>query len=377
MRIILFYPSLLADWSHGNAHFVRGYATELQERGHQVIVYEPAKDWSSGDPEKGSGTASITQFPTCFPGLPSVSYDSREINLTQALTGADLVIVHELTERTLVARIGRHRQRMQSFGLLFHDTHHRALTDPETMALYDLSHYDGVLARGDAIRQIYLEQGWASQAWTWHEAADTRIFYPRRRAGLDGDVVWMGNWCQQERAEQLHEFLLQPVQDSGIKAGAYGTRYPEAARIALAHTGIEYGGWLPFFRTPEVLARFCVTLHLPRRPYVHSLPGIPTIRLFEGLACGIPVVSSTWEDREGLFKEGDFLIARSGQEMKKHLCDLLNDREFARATAAAGRRTVLARHTCAHRVDQLLDICARHIELANYNHFSAMEGRSG
>jgi spore maturation protein CgeB len=376
MRIVLFYQSLLADWSHGNAHFVRGYATELQERGHEIIVYEPAKDWSPGSFANESSAASITQFPTCFPGLPSLSYDPSEINLNKALAGADLVIVHELTDPALVARIGRYRQRMQSFGLLFHDTDHRALTEPETMARYDLSHYDGVLARGEAVRQIYLTRGWAHQAWTWHEAADTRIFYPRKRSGLDGDVVWMGNWCQQERAEQIREFLLEPVQESGIKAGAYGTHYPEGARKALARTGIEYGGWLPFFRTPEVLAKFCVTLYLPRRPYINDLPGIPTIRLFEGLACGIPVVSSTWEDCEGLFAPGDFLIAQNGKEMKKHLCDLLNDREFARSIGAAGRRTVLARHTCAHRVDQLLDICVRHIDLSNCGQ-STLHGRSG
>ena len=32
------------------------------------------------------------------------------------------------------------------FQLLFHDTHHRSVTDPESMAAFDLSAYDGVLA---------------------------------------------------------------------------------------------------------------------------------------------------------------------------------------------------------------------------------------
>jgi spore maturation protein CgeB len=34
----------------------------------------------------------------------------------------------------------------------------------------------------------------------------------------------------------------------------------------------------------------------------------------------------------------------------------LNDAELARALAERGRNTVLERHTCAHRVDQLLAI---------------------
>ena len=41
MRFVLFYHSLLSDWNHGNAHFLRGIAGELQHRGHEVVVYEP------------------------------------------------------------------------------------------------------------------------------------------------------------------------------------------------------------------------------------------------------------------------------------------------------------------------------------------------
>ncbi len=42
MRIVLFYHSLLSDWNHGNAHFLRGVVGELLFRGHDVRVYEPA-----------------------------------------------------------------------------------------------------------------------------------------------------------------------------------------------------------------------------------------------------------------------------------------------------------------------------------------------
>jgi spore maturation protein CgeB len=96
---------------------------------------------------------------------------------------------------------------------------------------------------------------------------------------------------------------------------------------------------------------------VPRRPYVESLPGIPTIRVFEALACGIPLVSSPWEDAEGLFTPGaDFLVARDGAEMREHLAMLLAEPETASRLAEHGLRTILARHTCAHRVDELLAI---------------------
>ena len=39
MKFVLFYHSLLSDWNHGNAHFLRGIASELLARGHHVGIY--------------------------------------------------------------------------------------------------------------------------------------------------------------------------------------------------------------------------------------------------------------------------------------------------------------------------------------------------
>jgi spore maturation protein CgeB len=125
----------------------------------------------------------------------------------------------------------------------------------------------------------------------------------------------------------------------------------------LAEAGIEYAGWLPNYEAPRVFARFKVTVHVPRRPYVEALPGIPTIRPFEALACGIPLVSAPWEDAEGLFTPGkDFRVARNGREMAQHLRELVHDPEARQELAAQGLRSLLARHTCAHRTDELLAI---------------------
>ncbi len=88
------------------------------------------------------------------------------------------MIVHEWNDHQLVRRIGEHRDRVGGYRLLFHDTHHRSVSDRSSMVAYDLSNYDGVLAFGNVIRDIYLTEGWTQHAWTWHEAADTRIFHP-------------------------------------------------------------------------------------------------------------------------------------------------------------------------------------------------------
>ena len=359
MRLVMFYHSLCSDWNHGNAHFLRGVVGELLFRGHDARVYEPADAWSAQNLVSERGPEALHAFRSAYPQLRSIRYDLSSLDLDDALKGADLVLVHEWSDHDLVRRIGQHRENSSDYLLLFHDTHHRAVTSREAMAAYDLKHYDGVLAFGNVLRDLYLKEHWTKRAWTWHEAADTRVFRPIADQTCEGDLVWVGNWGDDERTAELHEFLLQPVRELGLKARVYGVRYPEHALKALADAGIEYGGWLPNYEAPSVFARFKLTVHVPRRPYAQALPGIPTIRVFEALACGIPLVCSPWNDAEGLFRPGfDYSVARNGTEMKHHLARLLDDPEAARSQAAHGHRMVLSRHTCAHRVDELLEIIA-------------------
>jgi spore maturation protein CgeB len=358
MKFVLFYHSLVSDWNHGNAHFLRGIATALPELGHTVEVFEPADGWSLRNLRQEQGGQALRGFHETYPALRSRCYDPSTLDLDEAVGDADVVLVHEWNDPRLVGDLGRHRARSGRYRLLFHDTHHRAVTDPEAIAGFDLSHYDGVLAFGRVLRDIYLERGWAARAWVWHEAADTRVFRPLPCAAMAGDLVWVGNWGDEERTRELHEFLLEPVRRLRLKARVYGVRYPDSARKALKAAGIDYAGWLPNHAVPRIFARFRATVHIPRRPYAQSLPGIPTIRPFEALACGIPLISAPWDDAEHLFTPGqDFLMARNGREMEQALQAVLADPGLAERLAEHGRSTVLARHTCAHRAAELLAIC--------------------
>lgn len=357
MKIAMFYHSLLSDWNHGNAHFLRGVVWELKQRGHEVRVFEPSDAWSLTHLLDEYGLEPIAQFHRAYPGLKSIRYRLGDLDLAHVLAGVDLVLVHEWNDHELVRRIGSHRLKTGGYHLLFHDSHHRALTDPASMAAYDLSGYDGVLAYGKTLSDVYAAQQWTQRTWIWHEAADTRIFRPLPELEKELDVVWIGNWGDGERTEEMTEFLLRPVKALKLKAAVYGVRYPESALRALADAGVEYRGWLANFRVPEIFARARATVHIPRRPYTAALPGIPTIRPFEALACAIPLVSAPWRDSEDLFTPGkDFLLARNAAEMTGHIDLLLSQPHRAAALARHGRHTILKHHSCARRVDQLLSI---------------------
>src|SRR5579871_4180231 len=170
LRVVLFCHSLLSDWNHGNAHFLRGVVSELLGRGHAVIVFEPADGWSRRQllAEVGEEQA-LEWFAAAYPGLQGCVrlYDALTLDVDAALDGADLVLVHEWTDAGLVGRVGAWRaaagRRMVGAPapvLLFHDTHHRAVTDPAALRRYDLRAYDGVLAFGAVLRDLYLARGW-------------------------------------------------------------------------------------------------------------------------------------------------------------------------------------------------------------------------
>lgn len=356
MKIVYFTHSLQSCWNHGNAHFLRGVLSDLIARGHDVRVYEPINPWSLTNLLADAGEAGLEPYRRHYPELSSQSI-APEIALEPLIDGADLVIVHEWNEPALVAAIGDVRRRGGSFRLLFHDTHHRAVSAPDEMTAFDLSGYDGVLAFGETLSQVYRGWGWEGRVWTWHEAADIRRFHPPAEEGARSGLVWIGNWGDGERTRELESFLFRPAAEAGLPLDIYGVRYPDEARAMLAAHGARYHGWAPNAGAPDIFARALATVHVPRRYYATILPGIPTIRVFEALACGIPLVSAPWEDAESLFRPGtDYLVAADGAAMTRHLRALAEDADLRAALVAAGLETIHARHTCAHRVDELLAI---------------------
>jgi len=357
MQFVLYTHSLRSDWNHGNAHFLRGILRELSARGHETLALEPEESWSRDNLMSDQGPHALDRFEVDFPELATQSY-GPDFDHDAALADADVVIVHEWTDPVIVARIGSIRRKGAPFTLLFHDTHHRGVSDADAIAGLALADYDAVLAFGDTLRERYEQAGWGRRAFTWHEAADTRLFHPIDMQ-KQADLIWIGNWGDGEREQELRTFLIEPARKLHLSGIVHGVRYPQAALDNLRTSSLRYGGWIANADAPRAFAQHRMTVHVPRRPYVKALPGIPTIRMFEALACGIPLVSAPWSDSEHLFRGGtDYLIARDGDEMATHLDALRHDPALAASVAGHGLATIRARHTCAHRVDELMGILA-------------------
>ena len=356
-RIAIFAHSFRSDWNNGNAHFLRGLARAMSGLGHTVVCWETCKSWSETNliAEGSIGQQSLDLFQRIYGDLDVRCYNGDLLDHKASLAAFDFVLAHEWLDEQDIHALLKLREEY-GFKAIFHDTHHRASSVPNAIERLQVRHFDGILAFGSALRDIYLQRFGVDQVWTFHEAADTSWFYPRRKTP-DEDVVWIGNWGEGERSDEITSFLLQPVLSIGaLKASTYGVRYPSEGLAAVSAAGIAYRGYLPNLLTPDVYASSKVTIHIPRQQYRDAMKGIPTIRVFEALACGIPLVSAPWEDAECLFRSGDYTTVANTKQMIEALRGILDDPQRAREAAQQGRDTILSRHTCKHRAEQLIDI---------------------
>lgn len=360
LRIAYIAHSVRSDWNNGNAHFLRGLLRSLTTMGHKVTIFEPSTEWSIENLQTESlGSKSLADFSHAYPELIIDTYSPEHGDRTwpERLQGSDIVILHEWNPPELASLLIDIRERV-GYRLLFHDTHHRASSTPEQIRLFELDRFDGILAFGQVLEKIYRERFGIQDVWTLHEAADTTIFKPNPGAAIHEDIVWVGNWGDGERSAEIREFLVDPISAlPGTRATIYGVRYPEDGLAALRSAGIRYGGYLPNLDAPAVYSRARLTVHVPRRQYASAMVGIPTIRVFEALACGIPLLSAPWQDTEQLFRPGDLRFVETGNEMREAIRALLADPACAQEQAARGLETVLSRHTCDHRAAQLTSIC--------------------
>src|SRR5207245_3231037 len=72
LNIQIFAHSLISDWNHGNAHFLRALARDLGKMGHEVRCHEELGSWSLRNlvqNERERSIAAIDDFRETFKDL--------------------------------------------------------------------------------------------------------------------------------------------------------------------------------------------------------------------------------------------------------------------------------------------------------------------
>jgi len=355
MKIVVFGLTISSSWGNGHATLWRGLARALIRRGHRFVFFEK-------DVPYYAGTRDLWEIP----GGELVLYSSWDEVLPYAkshLADADVAMVTSYCPDAVAAT----RLSLDSPAQL------RAFYDMDTPVTLDglrtggdvaylppegLSGFDLVLSftGGPALTALRTSLG-ARRTAALYGHVDPDVHKPvRPLEGEWADVSYLGTYAA-DRQAALEALFIEPAR-----------RMPER-RFLIA--GAQYPHDFPwtdnvFFRRhlppPEHPAFFCssgLTVNVTRRAMA-EMGWCPSGRLFEAAACGVPILTDTWDGLDRFFTPGaEILTAATTDEAIGAIS--LPRAELARIAAAA-RERVLAEHTSdvrAAELEALLHAAAR------------------
>ncbi|MFC6669108.1 CgeB family protein [Marinobacterium aestuariivivens] len=183
-------------------------------------------------------------------------------------------------------------------------------------------------------------------------AAQPALHKPASLAGRKPLSCFAGSWYGNRHAErgEAMRWLLQAANKHGLDIydRNYGTGifpFPEEYQA-----GIK--GSLPYKELCNEYSRYRVFLN------VNSVTDSPTMfsrRVFELMACGTPVVSTYAKGIDNLFDSDAVWMVHSQEEADEAIHTLMTDDAEWRRRSLAGIREVFAKHTYAHRLNDIFE----------------------
>ncbi len=348
MRIVIFGLTVSSSWGNGHATLWRSLIRALDAAGHQVIFYERDVRYyaSHRDLPALHGRARLRLYGT---------WDDIAAEAAREIASADCAIV------TSYCPDGR----AASAAVLDASRATRVFYDldtPVTLAQLSagrdvpylpeagLGDFDLVLSftGGRALHELRDRLG-ARRVAPLYGSVD-----PDHHKPVPADPQWsaacsyLGTWSD-DRQAALEALFLEPARRHHDRTFVLaGSQYP--AEVAWPANVIRHGHVPP----PAHPAFYCsspITINVTRGPMA-ELGYCPSGRLFEAAACGVPVLSDTWEGLETFFVVGDEILTASTT------ADAIAVLELPRADLAAvgkrARERALAEHSGTRRAAELI-----------------------
>jgi spore maturation protein CgeB len=340
MKLVFFGLSITSSWGNGHATTYRALLRELSKLGHQILFLERDVPWYASNRD-------MIAPKFCAVELYRDPEDLRNRFRTVVRT-ADAVIVGSYVQDGVA--IGEWVLATARGVTAFYD-----IDTPVTLTKLERGDFEYLSADLIPGYRIYfsfsggrsltrLEKNYGSPAArALYCSADPELYYPEeidRRWSLG----YLGTYSD-DRQSALDRFLVQPA-----------LRLP-MARFAVCGPGYpKQIEWPPNVdRTqhvpPDLHRRFYneqrFTLNITRAS-MRETGFSPSVRLFEAAACGVPIISDTWDGIEMFFEPGkEILLVQSTDEVVAILRDL-PDRQRTQIGACA-RRRLLRNHTPRQR----------------------------
>jgi spore maturation protein CgeB len=344
VRIVILGLSITSSWGNGHATTYRALVRQLAARGHDVLFLERDLPWYAENRDMPRPPGARTQL-----------YDSVA-TLKDRFAGdvrdADTVIVGSyVPEGVEVSEWVTSEARGVT---AFYD-----IDTPVTLAKLSnggadyisktlIPKFDVYLSftGGPTLERLEREFG-ARMARPLYCSVDPDQYSPED-TDASWDLGYLGTYSH-DRQPSLTQLMLEPAR--GLRDHRFvvaGPQYPDT--IAWPQN-VERITHLPPRDHRSFYNAQRYTLNITRQDMIRA-GWSPSVRLFEAAACGTPIISDYWDGLEVFFEPGrEILIARAARDTQEYLHDV--PEEERKAIGARARERVLARHTAAHRAEEL------------------------
>jgi spore maturation protein CgeB len=344
VRFVVCGLSITSSWGNGHATTYRALLRELARRGHDILFLERDTYWYADnrdldDPPycRAELYSSLTELKDCF------ARDVRD---------ADVVLVGSYVPEGVA--VGGWVTKTAKGTTVFYD-----IDTPVTLAKLEREDEEYLSAElipkynlylsftgGPTLR--YLEQHYGSPAArVLYCSVDTDVYFPEERP-----KKWMMGYLGTygaDRQPTLDALMLEPARrwrDAAFVVA--GPLYPRDIRWPKNVLRIDH---LPPARHRTFYNSQKYTLNVTRADMVRAGYS-PSVRLFEAAACGTPIISDYWEGLDSILKIGkEVSVAASAEESLSTMREL--SETVRQRIGEAARKRVLARHTAAHRAEEL------------------------
>ena len=348
MKIVIFGLTISSSWGNGHATVWRSLCRQLIARGHSIVFFERDVPYYAAHRDVSAINGGTLRLYESWNEIVDVA--GRE------LRDADVGIVTSYCPDAVAASDSIW---FSPALRVFYD-----LDAPVTIARLragelvpyippnGLGDFDLVLSftGGAALDALKADLG-AKQVAPLYGSVDPDVH--RRVAGKDvyrAALSYLGTYSQ-DRQWTLHDLFIEPARRApAARFVMGGAQYP--AEFPWTNN-IFFVQHLPPSEHPSFFCSSRLTLNVTRAA-MRDMGWCPSGRLFEAAACGVPIISDSWNGLQEFFvPDSEILIASSADDVLAAL--ELSDAQLSRIAHAA-RERVLAEHTGTQRVQQFEDI---------------------
>ena len=345
MKLVVFGLTITSSWGNGHATLWRGLCRALARRGHDITFYERDVPYYAAHRDL-----------LALDGVDIVLYrDWHDVRhaAARAVADADVAMATSYCPDAIVATelIADHAALSVFYDMDSPTTLDR-LQRGEPVAYIGpdrLQHVDLVLsyAGGAALPAIQRTLG-ARRVAALYGSVDPSLHRPMPpEPQYAATLSYLGTYAD-DRQPALDRLFIEPARVRPNERFVIGgAQYPDTFPWT---PNIFFVRHLPPASHPAFFCSSPLTLNITRRAFA-EVGYCPSGRLFEAAACGVAVVSDSWDGLEKFFTPGEEILVVRDTADALAAIDRSRD-ELARIGRAARERT-LAEHTAEHRAVEL------------------------